>query len=135
MLFAYIYSPFHKTMPRSSLQIHWISVRFYEMDGIILKCRALNTGFSLLFHFAFSFFNKIYFLFLHFCILHIVFFHFLFSVPSSGEYLSIYWWFIFYVYFIKLSSPFFDVTNNFIRLYFDNLIGDVDYILVLKIKK
>ena len=26
------YSPFHKTLPISSLQIHWISVRFYEMD-------------------------------------------------------------------------------------------------------
>ena len=25
------YSRFHKTLPRSSLQIHWISVRFYEM--------------------------------------------------------------------------------------------------------
>ena len=25
------YSPFHKTLPKSSLQLHWISVRFYEM--------------------------------------------------------------------------------------------------------
>ena len=25
------YSPFHKTLPRSSVQMHWISVRFYEM--------------------------------------------------------------------------------------------------------
>ena len=25
------YSPFHKTLPKSSLQMHWISVRFYEM--------------------------------------------------------------------------------------------------------
>ena len=24
------YSPFHKTLPKSSLQMHWISVRFYE---------------------------------------------------------------------------------------------------------
>ena len=25
------YSPFHKTFPKSSLQIHWISVKLYEM--------------------------------------------------------------------------------------------------------
>ena len=25
------YSQFHKTLPKSSLQMHWISVRFYEM--------------------------------------------------------------------------------------------------------
>ena len=25
------YSPFHKTLPKSSLQIHWISVKLYEM--------------------------------------------------------------------------------------------------------
>ena len=25
------YSEFHKTLPKSSLQMHWISVRFYEM--------------------------------------------------------------------------------------------------------
>ena len=24
------YSPFHKTLQRSSIQMHWISVRFYE---------------------------------------------------------------------------------------------------------
>jgi len=30
-----MYSPFHKTLPRSSLQIHWISERFYEMGDII----------------------------------------------------------------------------------------------------
>ena len=29
-----IYSQFHKTLPWSSLQIHWISVRFYEMGDI-----------------------------------------------------------------------------------------------------
>ena len=28
------YSPFHKTLPKSSSQIHWIPVRFYEMDDI-----------------------------------------------------------------------------------------------------
>ena len=26
------YRPFHKTLPRSSLFVNWISVRFYEMD-------------------------------------------------------------------------------------------------------
>ena len=27
----FIYSPFHKTLPRSCLQMHWVSARFYEM--------------------------------------------------------------------------------------------------------
>ena len=27
----FFYSQFHKTLPKSSLQMHWISVRFYEM--------------------------------------------------------------------------------------------------------
>ena len=27
----FIYSPFHKTLPSSSLQMHFISVGFYEM--------------------------------------------------------------------------------------------------------
>ena len=31
------YSPFHKTLPIISLQIHWISVRFYEI-GDRKKC-------------------------------------------------------------------------------------------------
>ena len=26
-----MYSPFHKTLPNSSLQMHWISVGFYEI--------------------------------------------------------------------------------------------------------
>jgi len=30
------YSQFHKTLLRSSLQMHWISVRFYEMGDILL---------------------------------------------------------------------------------------------------
>ena len=30
-LFNFIYSAFHKTLPKSSLKIHWISVRFYAM--------------------------------------------------------------------------------------------------------
>ena len=28
------YSPFCETLPKPSLQIHWISVRFYEMGNI-----------------------------------------------------------------------------------------------------
>ena len=32
-----LYSPFHKTLPKSSLQMHWISVRFYEMRDILIK--------------------------------------------------------------------------------------------------
>ena len=30
-----MYSPFHKTLPKSSLQVHWISVRFDEMSDIL----------------------------------------------------------------------------------------------------
>ena len=30
-----MYHPFHKTLPRSSVFIKWISVRFYETDCII----------------------------------------------------------------------------------------------------
>ena len=30
----YTYSPFHKTLPRSSYKMHLISVRFYEMGDI-----------------------------------------------------------------------------------------------------
>ena len=30
--FLFVYRPFHKTLPKSSVQMHWISVRFYEMD-------------------------------------------------------------------------------------------------------
>ena len=33
-IFTYI-RPFHKTLSKSSLQMHWVSVRFYETDGII----------------------------------------------------------------------------------------------------
>ena len=32
----YRYSPFHKTLPRYSLQMHWISVRFYERKAQII---------------------------------------------------------------------------------------------------
>ena len=31
------YSTFHKTLPNSSLQMHWISVRFYEMGVILIE--------------------------------------------------------------------------------------------------
>ena len=30
-----MYSQFHKTLPISSLQMHWISVRFYEMGDML----------------------------------------------------------------------------------------------------
>ena len=33
-IISFWYSPFHKTLPRSSLQMHWVSVRFYEMGDI-----------------------------------------------------------------------------------------------------
>ena len=33
---ASIYSLFHKTLPKSSLQMRWILVRFYEMSNIII---------------------------------------------------------------------------------------------------
>ena len=29
-----MYSPFHKTLPKTSLEMHWISVRFYEMGDM-----------------------------------------------------------------------------------------------------
>ena len=29
-----MYNPFHKILPKSSLQMHWISVRFYEMGNM-----------------------------------------------------------------------------------------------------
>ena len=30
--FRFLYRPFHKTLPRSSAFVNWISVRFYETD-------------------------------------------------------------------------------------------------------
>ena len=33
------YSRFHKTSPKSSLQLHWISVRFYEMG--VTRCSSV----------------------------------------------------------------------------------------------
>ena len=38
----FIYSPFHKTLPRSSLQMHLISVRFYEMGDSSLLIEYLT---------------------------------------------------------------------------------------------
>ena len=33
-----LYNQFHKTLPKSSLQMHWISVKFYEMgDSCIVE--------------------------------------------------------------------------------------------------
>ena len=40
------YRPFHKTLPRSSLQMHWISVRFYE-TGCSIKTVSLSLSLSL----------------------------------------------------------------------------------------
>ena len=33
-----IYSPFHKTLPKSSLQMPWVSARVYEMGVICTVC-------------------------------------------------------------------------------------------------
>ena len=68
-IYTYLsYGQFHKTLPKSSLQVHWISVRFYEMSDMtpsfgtgietedkmlckknVLKgqCRYFNQGFNL----------------------------------------------------------------------------------------
>ena len=35
------YSQFHKTLPKSSLQLHWISVRLYEMGDSLASARDL----------------------------------------------------------------------------------------------
>ena len=57
--FFLIYSPFHKTLPSSSFQMHWISVRFYEMgdSSIILKnyVREEDKIMYMLFFLKFSF--------------------------------------------------------------------------------
>ena len=39
----FIYSQFHKTLPISSLQMHWISVEFYEMGDISQGYRIKNN--------------------------------------------------------------------------------------------
>ena len=42
---SFTYSQFHKTLPRSSLQMHWISERFYEMGdiNIVLRKNSLTS--------------------------------------------------------------------------------------------
>ena len=43
-MYLFIYSPFHKTLPKSSLQMQWILVSFNEM-GVIrgISGEGLNT--------------------------------------------------------------------------------------------
>ena len=36
MYTVHTYRPFHKTLPRASVLVNWISVRFYEKDCILL---------------------------------------------------------------------------------------------------
>ena len=36
-LFLFLYRQFHKTLPRSSAFLNWISVRFYETDCIVIN--------------------------------------------------------------------------------------------------
>ena len=56
-------SPFHKTLPKSSSQMHWILVRFYEMGDILyfdinlIKTSLIKTA-------NFFFINKILVVFL-----------------------------------------------------------------------
>ena len=42
---SFIYSPFHKTLPKSSLQIHLVSVRFYETGDIQFTIHNIVTIF------------------------------------------------------------------------------------------
>ena len=35
--YIFVNSQFHKTLPKSSLQMHWISVRFYERGGNMIQ--------------------------------------------------------------------------------------------------
>ena len=37
------YSQFHKTLPKSSLGMHWISVRFYEMGDTTKRHNILGN--------------------------------------------------------------------------------------------
>ena len=39
-VYAHQYSQFQKTLPRSSLQMHWISLRFYEMGDSWIPCQS-----------------------------------------------------------------------------------------------
>ena len=38
-----MYSPFHKTLPKSNLQKHWLSARFYEMGDIQIVLKPERT--------------------------------------------------------------------------------------------
>ena len=55
---ASIYSMFHKTLPKSSLQMHWILVRFYEMSNIIIFILFKNT--------LYKYFQILQIIFIHF---------------------------------------------------------------------
>ena len=39
-----LYSLFHKTLPKSSLQMHWISVRFHEIGDILMAKLFVSTN-------------------------------------------------------------------------------------------
>ena len=41
-VFSLTYSPFHKNLPKSCLQMNWIPVRFYETGDIIPFVRFVN---------------------------------------------------------------------------------------------
>ena len=51
-----MYSLFHKTLPRSSIQMHWISNRFYERAILYRKCIKILLGYFFK-PFSFSFSN------------------------------------------------------------------------------
>ena len=46
----FFYRPFHKTLPRSSAFVYWISVRFYETESIYIyvhvDCRYILCKFN-----------------------------------------------------------------------------------------
>ena len=56
------YSPSHKTLPRSSIQMHLISVRFYEMGNNINR-QALDPFWFYLYIYLYFFLSSIYFSF------------------------------------------------------------------------
>ena len=39
-----VYSPFYKTLPKSSLRMYWISVMFYEIGDNISSGRPIRSG-------------------------------------------------------------------------------------------
>jgi len=44
-LTAFLYSPFHRILPKPSLQMHWISARFYEMVDLQKKMQKKRDNF------------------------------------------------------------------------------------------